>query len=267
MATLINGNGNPAVYAQQDADLYTGFFGETTAILRVGSQLAYEIPDANTLRVSDGVILTKEGRRIQIDVSTVDEFTIPTGTQSTTNWYICGYRLYVDSNDSSEKCEKFVRKLSSESEVISEGTLRSGDTEVFISVFKIKQEGLIFTVDSVLLDEVNQIDNIVALDPNITNQMIFHKIQGPATTDWSNSTQRINGASYYTAEKLLTHGYSDYLEVAIAPAGNNTLPTPAESTAFSRVNFTRWDKSTRILRFYAKQKPTSTFYIYVRGGE
>ena len=64
MAVLINGNGNPAVYAQQDADLYAGFMGDKTVILRVGNEFSYEILSANTLRVSDGVILTKEGRRM-----------------------------------------------------------------------------------------------------------------------------------------------------------------------------------------------------------
>lgn len=266
MAVLINGNGNPAVYAQQDADLYAGFMGDKTVILRVGNEFSYEILSANTLRVSDGVILTKEGRRIQLDVSTVDEFIIPNGQQSVTNWYICGYRLFVDAGNSSEKCEKFVTKLNSESQTISEGTLRSGDTEVFISLYKIKQEGLLFSVDSLLLDKVNQISDIIDLDPHIQEEIGWNKIQGPAVSDWSNSAQTINGAQYYIAQKLLTYGYNDYLEMAIAPAGSNTLPTPAESTAFSRVNFSTWDKNTRILNFYAKQKPTSTFYLYVRGG-
>ena len=43
MAVLINGNGNPAVYAQQDADLYAGFMGDQTVILRVGNEFSYEI--------------------------------------------------------------------------------------------------------------------------------------------------------------------------------------------------------------------------------
>lgn len=267
MATLINGNGNPAVYAQQDADFYTGFIGPQTCILRVGNQFNYEIPDANTLRVSDGVIITKEGRRIQQDVSTVDEFTIPTGQQSVTKYYICGYRLYVDPGDSSEKCEKFVRLMDSETATIAEGSLRAGDTEVYISLYRLKQEGLLFSVLDKLLDTINQVNSILDLDPNIQDEIQWNRIPGPASSDWSAGTTSVSGASYYTAQKTLQEGYNDYLEMAIAPSGSNILPTPTETTNFQRVNFTTWDKSTKLLTFYAKQKPSAQFYIYVKGGK
>ena len=57
MATLVNGNGNVAVYAQQDADLLTGALGASTRIMNVGSKMAYTIEDANTIAVADGVII------------------------------------------------------------------------------------------------------------------------------------------------------------------------------------------------------------------
>lgn len=141
MATLINGNGNNAVYAQQDADLYAGALGESTRILNVGSKLAYTIEDANTIAVADGVILTKEGRRIQVDVGSVDEFTIPTGSAGVTRYYIIGYHLYTDGS-ANQKCEAFVQLMASESETISEAEFREGATEVYVSLYRIKQIGL-----------------------------------------------------------------------------------------------------------------------------
>ena len=141
MATLINGNGNNAVYAQQDADLYAGALGESTRILNVGSKLAYTIEDANTIAVADGVILTKEGRRIQVDVGSVDEFTIPTGSAGVTRYYIIGYHLYTDGS-ANQKCETFVQLMASESETISEAEFREGATEVYVSLYRIKQIGL-----------------------------------------------------------------------------------------------------------------------------
>lgn len=141
MATLINGNGNNAVYAQQDADLYAGALGESTRILNVGSKLAYTIEDANTIAVADGVILTKEGRRIQVDVGSVDEFTIPTGAAGVTRYYIIGYHLYTDGS-ANQKCETFVQLMASESETIPEAEFREGATEVYVSLYRIKQIGL-----------------------------------------------------------------------------------------------------------------------------
>lgn len=141
MATLINGNGNNAVYAQQDADLYAGALGESTRILNVGSKLAYTIEDANTIAVADGVILTKEGRRIQVDVGSVDEFTIPTGSAGVTRYYIIGYHLYTDGS-ANQKCETFVQLMASESETIPEAEFREGATEVYVSLYRIKQIGL-----------------------------------------------------------------------------------------------------------------------------
>lgn len=141
MATLVNGNGNVAVYAQQDADLLTGALGASTRIMNVGSKMAYTIEDANTIAVADGVILTKEGRRIQVDVGNVDEFTIPTGSAGVTRYYIIGYHLYTDGS-ANQKCETFVQLMSNGSETITENTFRNGASEVYVSLYRVKQIGL-----------------------------------------------------------------------------------------------------------------------------
>ena len=160
MATLINGNLNNPVYASQDADLLASICGNKTVITPVGSQFAHELEDANTIKVDDGVIITKEGRRIQLDNGDIDEFLIPTGTQGQTQYYICGYHLYTDE-ESAELCETFVEAVSSGTDVIDEDTFRDGSTEVYVSLLRVKQEGVNITAITRLLPsgtDMNQIN-------------------------------------------------------------------------------------------------------------
>ena len=161
MATLINGNGNPAIYAQQDADFYNGIMGPRTRILNVGSKMAATIEDANTIAIADGAIITKEGRRVQVDVGNVDEFIIPTGQAGTTRYYIIGYHLYTDGS-ANQLCETFVQLMASGSETITEDEFREGATEVYVSLYRIEQTGLTLNDPEALLtvgDSVSQIED------------------------------------------------------------------------------------------------------------
>lgn len=146
MAKLINGNGNPAIYAAEDADLIASLAGNVTCIANVGNKYAATEEDATTIRLDDGVIITKEGRRIQLEAGESDTFYIPTGTNGQTNYYIIGYKL-VQNADSTQVAEQFVQKMNSSSETITEDTFRSGATEVYVSVYRVTQVG--FTIDSV----------------------------------------------------------------------------------------------------------------------
>ena len=123
MAVLINGNGNEAIYAQQDADWYAALMGGVTMITAVGEQFAYELLDANTIGVKDGVIITKEGRRIQVDTNVIDTFDIPTGAQGTTNYYIIGYHLVTDE-ESVQTAETFVQLMDNGTDTIPEGSFK-----------------------------------------------------------------------------------------------------------------------------------------------
>ena len=155
MAKLINGDGNKAIWAQQDADLIASLAGNVTAIADVGSKFAATQEDANTIGLADGVIVTKEGRRIQLDVGNVDLFDIPTGTTGVTSYYIIGYHLYTES-DSSQVCETFVQKMDNATDVITENTFRGGATEVYVSCYRVTQIGM-------------NIDTIVGLLPKLSN--------------------------------------------------------------------------------------------------
>jgi len=154
MATLINGNGNLAIYAQQDADWYAALMGGQTVITAVGNQFAYELLASNTIGVKDGVIITSEGRRIQLDANAIDSFDIPTGAQGTTNYYIIGYHL-VTGNQSEQTCETFVQLMENGTDTIPEGSFRDGDDEVFISLYRVEQNDLTIGTITLLLPQLS----------------------------------------------------------------------------------------------------------------
>lgn len=158
MAKLINGNGNKAIWAAQDADLIASICGNVTAIAAVGSQFSYTQEDANTLGVADGVIITKEGRRIQLDTGDVDLFTIPTGTLGVHSYYIIGYKL-IENEDSSQTCETFVQKMDNATDVIPEDTFKGGATEVYVSLYRIDQDGMTIDTVDLLLPYMNNLTN------------------------------------------------------------------------------------------------------------
>ena len=139
MANLINGNGFQGITAQVDADLLAGLTGGVTGILPVGAKMVGSVV-SNTPRISDGVILTKEGRRIQVDSGSFDEFTIPAGTAGVTAYYLIGYKLVTGDGDI-QTCETFVQ-ASTATGTIAENTLKGGSSEVYISVYRVIQTGL-----------------------------------------------------------------------------------------------------------------------------
>lgn len=161
MAKLINGDGNKAIWAQQDADLIASLAGNVTALANVGSKFAATQEDANTIGLADGVIVTKEGRRIQLDVGNVDLFDIPTGTTGVTSYYIIGYHLYTES-DSSQVCETFVQKMDNATDVITENTFRGGATEVYVSCYRVTQTGMNITSIDALLQNFKSLSEVMS---------------------------------------------------------------------------------------------------------
>jgi hypothetical protein len=206
MARLINGNGNRAIYAAQDADLIASLAGNVTCVANVGNKYAATEEDANTIGLADGVIITKEGRRIQLDAGETDLFTIPTGSSGVTNYYIIGYKL-VQNDDSTQVAEKFVQKMSSSSETITENTFRGGATEVYVSLYRVTQVGFDITaiygllpafLDNAAINsgkcDYHNFGSIGTLNANNINTNIFATL--------SNETDEIirfsDGASVYS---------------------------------------------------------------------
>jgi len=143
---LITGNLFSPIQASQDSDYQAGTFGEKTQILNVGSKMAVSIVDNSTIRCEDGVLVTREGRRVQIDNGDVVEWTIPTGTQGTTSYYIVGFRLYTD-DESAQLCDTFVQSVAGPGATITEDTFRDGAVEIFVSVARVVQNGI--TLESI----------------------------------------------------------------------------------------------------------------------
>lgn len=146
MLTLINGDGNPRVTAAQDADWYGSLTGEKTCIMPANDKFSATVADANTIEVSSGVLITKEGRRVQIDAETIEEIIIPTGTQGTDTYYIIGFHLHIDESGQ-QVAETFVETMENESDTITETTFREGSTSIYISLYRVKRSGL--TLESV----------------------------------------------------------------------------------------------------------------------
>lgn len=222
MATLINGNGNLAIYAQQDADWYAALMGGQTVITAVGNQFAYELLASNTIGVKDGVIITKEGRRIQLDANAIDSFDIPTGAQGTTNYYIIGYHL-VTGNQSEQTAETFVQLMENGTDTIPEGSFRDGDDEVFISLYRVEQDDLTIGTITLLLpqlsgsfqSQITELNNDLTANGKkytasyqngkygFTINGTFYEIGGGSmpALDYSNPLKTFDSSTSYTATK------------------------------------------------------------------
>ena len=123
MAILVNGSGFKFATGQIDADLFRGLTGGDGVFLQTGSNMAYSVPSANTVRILDGEFITNEGRRIQIKAGNYDDFAIPSGSQGVTTYYFIGYRFYIgtDEQEGYELCEQYVYTGSSASEAMIAG--------------------------------------------------------------------------------------------------------------------------------------------------
>lgn len=225
MAILINGNGNKAIWAAQDADLIAAICGNVTSIAAVGNQFAATQEDASTIGLADGVIITKEGRRIQLDTGAVDLFTIPTGTAGVTSYYIIGYKLSQQS-DTSQICEPFVQKMNSSSETIPEDTFKGGATEVYVSCYRVTQDGLnIDTIDGLLplMGNISGGGGGMALD---YANAIEHSYTGTQTD--TTFTASVDGVLFYSFQspKLLQIAGKKIIQSYYGSVGNSgTLVT------------------------------------------
>lgn len=191
MATLINGDGNQAVYAAQDADLLSGTItNNKTVILDVGEKFSADVLSSSVIEVHDGVILTKEGRRIQLDQNAVDLFEFPAGAQGVVSWYYMGYKLEIDE-DSHQVCSTFVQKMDTEGDTIPEGSFRDGDQEVYISLYHVQQDTLGVLTPTLVLTEfmtaTDILDNLIGSasdlpDPTKTVTKNIDQINSDLTT-------------------------------------------------------------------------------------
>lgn len=218
MAILVNGNGNARVYAAQDADLIASITGNQTVRTSVGNKMAATAADASTISVADGVILTKEGRRIQLDAGQTDLFTIPTGSAGVTNYYIIGYKLTTNS-DNVQVAETFVQLMASSTDTIPEGTFRGGDSEVYVSVARVEQDGVNLGTITALLPELETISELNN-DLTAEDDLVFKfsksgsdygykdsndtfKPFGADVIDYSSAWENVVSTSSYTVKSVI----------------------------------------------------------------
>lgn len=220
MAILINGNGNPAIYAAQDADLIASLAGNTTGIAKVGNECAYSAQDANTISVADGVIVTKEGRRIQLDAGENDTFIIPAGTVGVTNYYIIGYQLHENASGQ-QVADTFVQLMANATETIQEDTFRGGASDVYVSLYRVEQDGVNLGTITLLLPKLTNISQINSALSDLEPERVL--FLGDAS-NWA-TVYKI-GRVVYVNFSVFTVALADY------PAGvitANQMPKPQTS--------------------------------------
>ena len=226
MAILINGNGNPAIYAAQDADLIASLAGNTTGIAKVGNECAYSAQDANTISVADGVIVTKEGRRIQLDAGENDTFIIPAGTVGVTNYYIIGYQLHENASGQ-QVADTFVQLMANATETIQEDTFRGGASDVYVSLYRVEQDGVNLGTITLLLPKLT---NISQINSALTVQTLRNDVQ---------SEQYGQEYTVIQIGKLVVVTFSAYsVYISEHPGGLITsfLPIPIHTTLSTAFN-------------------------------
>lgn len=240
MATLINGDGNPAVYAAQDADLLSGAItNNKTVILDVGEKFSADVLSSSVIEVHDGVILTKEGRRIQLDQNAVDLFEFPAGAQGVVSWYYIGYKLEIDE-DSHQICSTFVQKMDTEGDTIPEGSFRDGDQEVYISLYHVQQDTLGVLTPTLALTEnmtmIDVLDNLIGSasdlpDPTKTITKNIDQMNSDLTELSAYETQTFDPEIYgdlYHHARITRHGNVCMIEFH----GFKTMLQNYENTVF-----------------------------------
>lgn len=261
MATLINGDGNPAVYAAQDADLLSGAItNNKTVILDVGEKFSADVLSSSVIEVHDGVILTKEGRRIQLDQNAVDLFEFPAGAQGVVSWYYIGYKLEIDE-DSHQICSTFVQKMDSEGDTIPEGSFRDGDSEVYISLYHVQQDTLGVLTPTLVLTEnmtmIDVLDNLIGSasdlpDPTKTVTKNIDQINSDLTeVGYTNC-----GSGSYASMFLVKYNkHLSALKVRLALNSDTSIYIPAYSL------------SAVVAQLPDGAKPSSNIIVTVHGRE
>ena len=226
MLTLINGDGNPRVTAAQDADWYGSLTGEKTCIMPANDKFSATVADANTIEISSGVLITKEGRRVQIDAETIEEIIIPTGTQGVDTYYIIGFHLYIDESGQ-QVAETFVETMENESDTITETTFREGSTSIYISMYRVKRSGLTLesvtricpmyelSADEIVYGNTNVGAELTQINRDLT-EFSFDEISGSFTSTTNKTT-------YFTIPYTVPTGY----EICSAIFENNNAGTGA----------------------------------------
>lgn len=261
MLTLINGDGNPRVTAAQDADWYGSLTGEKTCIMPANDKFSATVADANTIEISSGVLITKEGRRVQIDAETIEEIIIPTGTQGTDTYYIIGFHLHIDESGQ-QVAETFVETMENESDTITETTFREGSTSIYISLYRVKRSGLTLesvtricpmyeiSADEIVYGNTNVGAELTQINSDLTNLKYITQLGYISSTNPTTIT--------------LTDAISNYrwLYVALVLNDNHYSPTliPTEAIVSQQILISSYD-GTNHFGYFTKTSDTTIYGV------
>ena len=218
--TLINGDGNNAVYASQDADWFAAMTGQQTTILDVNQNLAYEVADDNHIVIKSGVLVTKEGRRVQIDVGETVNIVIPSGTQNVTRYYIIGFKLKTNGSGN-QIAEGFCQLMDSATATIDEDMFKEGATEIFISLYRVIQVGLSIDTVASLIAKRNSYPSHIGMIIQSTTLNTEDKVKALyGGTKWISHTGYIlrGATSGVVANQAVKSGGQD----SVTPSGTNS---------------------------------------------
>lgn len=251
MAVVLCTGAGATVTAQMDADLFAGIVGNEKIVLAVGRQMEAAIIDNNTVRIYDGSLVC-QGRHVCVEANTSEDFYIDTGEQGVTRYDIIGYRLYRESGK--ELCEQFVRKNVGESEDITESVFRNGAEEVYLSMYKVRLDGLTIeeitpmyssvltamgdinktvkkTMEDVLNNQIVTIENaLVAVSDSIvvvSQELKYNKLTGAVHGEWilENSKSLSDGTAYSICRLDPIYAPSKTVAVSVAVLNNNCIIT------------------------------------------
>lgn len=227
MAKLLNGAGYDGITAQQDADLYAGIVGGLPVVLPVGERMRAQAVTNNKIRVYDGELVS-QGRRIHINAGQSDDFTIENGSQGVVRYDIIGYRIYKDVSGN-ELAATFVRKNTGAAGMIIEDSIRDGATESYISVYRVKLNGLAIEAVTPLYDMLPALPDIgrdiKELLPELykTTTKAAESVPNNTTTEIANLTVPSGTYMLYGYADIRNLDTTGYRNMSITGAGLRDL--------------------------------------------
>lgn len=270
--TLINGDGNNAVYASQDADWFAAMTGQQTTILDVNQNLAYEVADDNHIVIKSGVLVTKEGRRVQIDVGETVNIVIPSGTQNVTRYYIIGFKLKTNGSGN-QIAEGFCQLMDSATATIDEDMFKEGATEIFISLYRVIQVGLSIDTVASLIAKRNSYPSHIGMIIQSTTLNTEDKVKALyGGTKWISHTGYIlrGATSGVVANQAVKSGGADSVTLSInqIPAHGHSVNALAASVeqqgahrhfsfanSNSAADLTTWDVPSKLRQYPGESYP------------
>lgn len=157
--SLINGTGCQKS-AQQDADFYSGIIGNSAIVLPVGSKCKAEIMSSNKVRVYDGEFIS-QGRRFNQPYGESVDFILDNGSQGTVRYDIIGLKFSRNS-EGKESCETFVHKNVGASGTVYEEDIREGATSSYISMYRIKLDGINIESATPLFETIDPMTQLIS---------------------------------------------------------------------------------------------------------